>query len=307
MGLNGTGTRNGAIDVLRLVSAMGIVWFHAKAPGALVAYAGLSVFLFLATALPVLCDRGEPLSAIVTGRLHRLIRPWLIWSAIYGVLKMGEAAVEHRPLLSEFHASYVLTGTSLHLWYLPYATLAGVLAVIVARRLRGAASVRLLLSGIALLSVPFGLFLLGQVNSIPLAQWAHALGPVLLGFAIGLGGVRRTPTGAPLGFAVLGVGLLAAVLWWTGQPTARFLMSSSVILLGSALATLALAHPVPATAWMTYLGELAMPVYLLHPAFLSVMEKCCDAGSGVDASAAIVASAGVGIVMLASSRLRALL
>jgi len=165
----------------------------------------------------------------------------------------------------------------------------------------------LVLCGIAVLSVPLGLYLARQPHGIPLLQWAYGVGPVLLGFAVGLAAIARVSPLVLVGLAALGVSVMAVQPGWTGVPTAWFLVSASGILFGALLATLALVYPTQGSAQTTFMGELAMPIYLLHPLFLSVMAKLFDAGPAIGATAAIIASGLVGVAMLASARLRALM
>jgi hypothetical protein len=81
--------RNGTIDLLRCLSAFGVVWFHAGAPAADFALAGLAVFFLLL----VLFHPPGPLSVapVIKSRADRLLRPWLAWSAIFALAKALQA------------------------------------------------------------------------------------------------------------------------------------------------------------------------------------------------------------------------
>lgn len=54
-------------------------------------------------------------------RAQRLLLPWLVWSAIYGAMKLAEVAVTGVPLRHEFAPWMWLVGTAIHLWFLPFA------------------------------------------------------------------------------------------------------------------------------------------------------------------------------------------
>ena len=40
-------THNASYDYVRFIAVIGIIWFHAHAPGALIGYSGLAFFLML--------------------------------------------------------------------------------------------------------------------------------------------------------------------------------------------------------------------------------------------------------------------
>ena len=94
--------RNATLDFARLTAACGIVLFHSGAPGAFVGYAALPFFLMvlIALALPVASRSSFP--AFAQNRAARLMMPWLVWSAIYGTLKLAEVTITGKPLSSEF-------------------------------------------------------------------------------------------------------------------------------------------------------------------------------------------------------------
>jgi len=108
------------IELLRIVSAFGIVWFHSQAPGGAVAYAGLVVFLVLSTYLSHRTG-DAPTLASIGYRARRLLVPWLIWFLAYGAMNVarGDAFLDTR----EGWVAGLMSGTSIHLWYLPFVFL----------------------------------------------------------------------------------------------------------------------------------------------------------------------------------------
>ena len=119
--------RNGTLDYARLLAAFGIVFFHAGAPGGAIGYAALPFFLMLLVVLAFPGAVRVSFPAYLRGRVQRLLVPWVIWSGVYGVLKLAELVVTGAPFGSEFSLNMILTGTALHLWFLPFAFLAFVI------------------------------------------------------------------------------------------------------------------------------------------------------------------------------------
>ena len=157
-------SRNGLLDYGRLIAVLGIVWFHAGAPGARVAYAGLPFFLVLL---------ALPSQSGLLKRAQRLLVPFVIWSAIYAlVFTVHSIRVGADPFIW-WRPYSVLSGTSIHLWFLPYAFAVSVVAPL----LRGGLAIALPLLAACLLAA------LGEITAFPLYQWTFGLIPVLAGFA----------------------------------------------------------------------------------------------------------------------------
>lgn len=153
--------RNGLVDICRFVAACGIVVFHAKAPGSAIGYSALQLFTLY------LVYFARP------NRYGYLLRLWLFWSAIYGALKILDVIVGGSSWGAEFDLYMFLTGPALHLWFLPFAAV----AVIVAPRLPR--SPALIVTG------SLALLALGSITlPVPLAQWVAVAPAVLLGIAL---------------------------------------------------------------------------------------------------------------------------
>ena len=104
--------RNGFVDYARFLAALGIVWFHTHAPGKELAYSALPFFLVL-LAMPSRADAGQ--------RAKRLLLPFVTWSMIYAAEFTGLAMSKGNPPFGWWHTSMIVTGVSLHLWFLPFA------------------------------------------------------------------------------------------------------------------------------------------------------------------------------------------
>lgn len=103
------------IELLRIISAFGIVYFHSgNLSGKEFAYAGL-VFFVIISAYFAICS---PRSKKPLARLKRLMIPCIIWSIVYGLFNLilkGKIFPMDCSL-----AECLLSTPALHFWYLPY-------------------------------------------------------------------------------------------------------------------------------------------------------------------------------------------
>lgn len=104
------------LEILRILSALGIIWYHSEVCGSNIGYAGLVIFLILNGALS-----GRRINHIqsLKKRSERLLLPLVFWIPVYGIrnLMKGEAFID----VSRGALSSILCTTSIHLWYLPFA------------------------------------------------------------------------------------------------------------------------------------------------------------------------------------------
>jgi peptidoglycan/LPS O-acetylase OafA/YrhL len=262
---------NGLIDLARLLAAVGIVFFHLGPPGtvgSVIGYAALPFFLMLMLVLAVPAAERTDRGRFARDRMRRLLIPWVIWSAIYGGLKLVELALTGRPWQSEFAPWMIWTGPALHLWFLPYALVAslivhGLIQAILTGPLRHLPPRRI---EAGLLLAAIGALGLAQVPHLPtpLAQWVHVLPALMIGLIFAVVHPRRghplTPAAA--GLAVCALGWLMG--WQAGLPQL-------------AIASLALAAclmlRMPTTPWTARVGAAALGVYLIHPLVGSVLMR----------------------------------
>lgn len=166
------------IEILRVLSAFGIVWFHASAPGRDFGYSGLVVFLILSVFLSQNTYHHTRKSFMV--RVRRFLVPWIIWFVFYGSIRLltNKTIV---PLENGIVAG-ILSGPSSHLWYLPFIFL--VLATIdwVSTKLRPSvlAWIGYAFAIVALLSWGRGTVPLNPAE-YPWTQYAHAMTGVSIG------------------------------------------------------------------------------------------------------------------------------
>jgi fucose 4-O-acetylase-like acetyltransferase len=223
--------RNGFLDYCRLAAALGIVWFHCKAPGQQVAYAALPFFIVLLSL---------PSRSRWQDRARRLLIPFFIWSAVYAGLQVALAWQAGQPPLGWWQPSMLLTGTVIHLWFLPFAFFFALAAPVLSRAPL-AATFPVLAAG--------ALGLIGPLQTWPWYQWGFALVPALVGLAYVRSGLVALP---------------ALVVAWLVLETFHPSPDNLTILAGSALAIGAMLVRMPATLASDWCARIAMQVYLSH-------------------------------------------
>ena len=258
--------RNAMLDYARFLAAVGILFFHSGAPGAWIGYAALPFFLMLLMCLAWPAAQRESAMTYVRGRMRRLMGPWLVWSMIYGALKLVDMLVTGRSLGAEFAPWMWLTGPAIHLWFLPFALMACLVLWPLAKVEMGmGARARLgLVVGCASLALAALLTLKGLDLPIPFAQWAYALPAVALGVAFGLtqGLARRNLASAAL--IMVTIGGLALTGW---VPGARQLAFAAGAL------WLCFAFPLPDSRAARFSADLSLTLYLAHPMMATILER----------------------------------
>lgn len=232
---------------------MGIVWFHSGATGHQIAYTALPFFLLL-LAMPT---RGT-----IQDRAKRLLRPWLIWSAIFGAGEVLRAFLLGQELFGWFQPSMLLYGTMIHLWFLPFAFLAGYILT----PLRAQPNLALL----APLIVAAFVAIAPHSLTPPFPQWIFGAVPAVVGAAF----FSQKENHRYLALVSL---LVAFLVLQVLQPKPE----NSVILIGCALAILAFLTKVRATAFTNFAAQISFPIYLSHPIFLFVGRVFDLDGSGL--------------------------
>ncbi|QIE55580.1 hypothetical protein G5B40_08995 [Pikeienuella piscinae] len=191
---------------------------------------------------------GRPLAE----RARRLLTPWLIWSAIYGALKMADAIASGHPLSDEFDWWMLTTGPSIHLWFLPFGfafvALAQVLESTIAR--------------VAVVVIGFIVFWrVGAVSlSPPLREWMFVAPAAIVGLAM-----RWWSPSLVLALAVVAVVLAASL--GPGPMTVWKLGIAALVVLAAILAAR------PGTPDSTWLGSPSLGIYLIHPAVAAVAAR----------------------------------
>lgn len=279
--------RNATLDYARLVAAFGIVVFHVGAPGAALGYAALPFFLILLTVMLPGMARHTPASDFLRSRAARLLLPWLVWSALYGTLKLLEAAFTPTTLGSEFAPYMLLTGPALHLWFLPFAFVVSLLALPLVRLARHVPPYAL---PAVLILLAVGVLVLGdgRVFPIPVRQWLYALPSICLGLALAFSGLH-------FGRSVLVLGAFAATAFLAGISSGL-----AQILIAGVAFVLCTAWVLPPSRFSDLAGQSALGVYLAHPLVLSVLKRIMplDPEGWAIATAACLGSFGIAVLII---------
>lgn len=255
--------RNASLDYARLAAAFGIVLFHSGAAGGRYSYAALPFFVMILVVMACRTARTTDLQGFLGTRWSRLMLPWVLWSAIYGALKIADALISGRRIGSEFEIWMLGTGPAIHLWFLPFAFVASALCHPVIR-----SGLLDLASSIGLLTALILIFLLLQRGdtglSPPFAQWFFALPATVFGLILSRSPDQRSYVMLTQGLAI-GV-FLAAWALGAGNAALTFLIASLAL-------TACLLVQTRETALSRICTATALGVYLVHPIISALLER----------------------------------
>lgn len=177
------------IERLRIISAFGVASFHTHEwfPRS-IGVAGFIILLLSYCAFVV--NKPEPygIAKVARRKAERLIKPWLFWSVIYGMLGLAKMIYENVSFSDVFSPTMLLTGTRIHLWFLPFAFVAALLLVCIHRKIVGIRDSYTIITAISIGALcVFGCSIIQSHlhPPTPLAQWVLGLPAIPLGFAIG--------------------------------------------------------------------------------------------------------------------------
>jgi surface polysaccharide O-acyltransferase-like enzyme len=271
--------RNQAIEALRVLAAFGVVCFHNDGPMRSVAYAGLSIFIILTMHFETGLNYDRHVRVSVLAK--RLLVPWCFWFVAFAGLNvaLGQPALVNDANLVEV----VFTGSSLHLWYLPFIFLA---VVVVSVSKQNVSRLTLLLWSTAGSLVVFLLVPIWRPWSLgvgpPVAQYLHALTPLLFGVVIG---TRQShPMGRLALLTVLVAATVLAAMPYRGVALPHLIAGLLV------LTALHLKSQPPAWLRAEGISRYMLGVYLIHPAVLTIMHPAFGTGSLLVAVIAFVGS-----------------
>jgi peptidoglycan/LPS O-acetylase OafA/YrhL len=248
---------NGVADYVRFVGAIAIVYFHLKLPYNQYGLAALSIFASLAVFFLATRKEYETFASEVVKRVHRLLTPWLFWSAIYGLFKVLDALASHRSPQIEFEWWMLLTGSAIHLWFLPFIFIIDVLVIAIKRPLISIGFGFPVAAGGYLLFCIFVSYLVERNNlGIPFRQWITVLPACAFGLVLAL--TEESTLRVP---KLLSLSLLVYVV----QVGLGWNFISIQLLVSSLVCTLALAAPYPRSALSRQLAGWSLGIYLIHP------------------------------------------
>jgi len=177
------------IERLRILSAFGVASFHTHGwfPRS-IGVVGFIILLLSFCAFVV--DKPEPYSITTMARrkARRLLKPWLFWSIIYGGLSLAKMILENVSFSEVFSPTMLLTGTRIHLWFLPFAFVAALLLVVIHRRIVNVRDSFTITTTILIGALcVFGCSIIQShlLPPTPIAQWILGLPAIPIGFVIG--------------------------------------------------------------------------------------------------------------------------
>lgn len=251
-------------DQLRVIAAVDTVAIHLTGDHALYGF-GLPLFLVLAIALGVSKPDAPPTRRFLRSRLDRIVAPWLFWSAVLFGLRLLDAWRYDRPLLGWVEPEMLLYGPQIHLWFLPFVVVAGLLAHLVQRgrarsQVRNDTTAPMIAFALAALAIwPASL----PARGWPFEQWLFSVPTIALGYGVGrcvaFGDLTRARLGTTAGFTLfVALGLAVSVL----RPEASALFVRYVG--GLALLVGAMWLPNVIDRLTPHLVPLMLGVYVLH-------------------------------------------
>ena len=252
-------TRNGTVDIMRYLAAVGIVLFHVRAPYISITYSALPLFTIYLAFFSI--TPGTTTARLVR-RLWHLLRLWLIWSGIYGGLKIAEAVVDGQPIASEFLPWMLMTGPALHLWFLPFAVFLVVLGFFISRVLPMTPGPEgfLFLVGAGTILVALWLNTTGE-KPIPFGQWIYVWPAAAFGFVAAMMNQNSRFWLTPV-FA--GAVTLIGFSVGAGASVFQFFGASLVAVASFLVVT-------PSTHLSETLRDLSLGVYFIHPAVVALL------------------------------------
>jgi peptidoglycan/LPS O-acetylase OafA/YrhL len=237
---------------------------------------------------------------LIRKRAKRLLLPWLFWSALYAVLKVGDAIHSRHPISDEFHRWMLFAGPEIHLWYLPFAFIVTVLAALPwLRRSRligmGATRAWTIAGAVTLLLISW--LLASQSLGPPWAQWAFVIPSVCFGVALS----RVARGGAAwIGWAIAGAAVFGCA--------AAYSMGWGALAIPYAVGVIALAlactFNFAAGPWTLWLGGLAYGVYIVHPLFATCISRSSGVRDGTLLALSVAVASLVATAILKRTPLR---
>ena len=258
--------RNETYELLRIVAALGVVWFHCNAPAKALGYAGLPALIALSLGLASAPGKPHPISVSVAKRAKRLLLPWLFWCSAYGALKLVKSRTTGVPIHDLFSDWTFMTGPAIHLWYLPFAFIVTCLAGLVRPAAFSSDQVVVpwSVSAVAASTGVCSWLLETATLPAPFAQWIFAIPAVLVGVSLPH---SRDESKRILRVLVL---LLAVII---GCVATRSVSLSTPYIVGTALLGAAWLIRIPAFKHASWLGGLSFGIYLVHPFVQSIVTR----------------------------------
>ena len=257
------------IERLRFLAAFGIVLFHTLGDRHVftktIGYSGLPVFLIVFSFLLIINQKEISFFEFTQKRFQRLIIPWLFWCIVYAAFFLLKQYYQQRVLQWSFHWNTIMMGTSIHLWYLPYAFFMSLVIFWIKKIDVGGYTLHLTWVFTLLLIPSFILFSRWIDNDMlpsPLPQWLFGIPAILIGMILGIiYNMEKVCTRQLVLTGFWGSLLLLFIfLYWKNLHS--MLIPYSVAALLSSLALFCRGHE---DRLSLKLASLTFGIYLIHP------------------------------------------
>ncbi|WP_369982444.1 acyltransferase family protein [Thalassolituus sp.] len=251
------------IEVLRILSCLGIVYFHSGMLTGVansLAYSGLAFFIFLSV---YFVNKATTVPEAFRKIAAKVVPSFMFWSIVYIALSV---AIAGKALESYLGVQTLLTGGSIHLWYLPFIIIGVTASVYIVHTVKPKLLFWIVAAGY------FGwlgtsLYWRDWIRDYPLPapQYFHALGAVLLALFVRAGsGVLRY---SALLLSLLLCGHVASQ-GELGIGVVYFMVTlmSVLVVWGKDL----YAGFFPFRKWVVSFSTLTFGIYLVHPLFIAI-------------------------------------
>ncbi|MFC1604798.1 acyltransferase family protein [Planctomycetota bacterium] len=267
------------IERLRFVSAFCVASFHTHEwfPRS-IGVVGFIILLLSYCAFVV--NKPEPygIAKVARRKARRLLKPWLFWSIIYGGLGLAKMVVENVSFSDVFSPTMLLTGTRIHLWFLPFAFVAALFLTFIHRRIIDIPDSFTITTAISIGALCiFGCSIIQSrlQPPTPLAQWVLGLPAIPLGFVIGRIKILPRTEDRKKYFVLVILSTLAVCvgcivfdrlshgIWLNYSSKFAIRYFASMVIFCSALHWRGKLDPISAS-----LASLSYGIYLVHPLVL---------------------------------------
>jgi len=271
------------IEVLRVLSAISIVYFHSMPvdnQSRKYGYIGLVIFLLISHILPVL-KKESNLSFLqyIRKKSSRIILPFILWSIFYFFISVYIKGFSQA--INKLSIVSFLYGTFYHLWYLPYIYFTSVFIYLIRRNSWGKSIENLRVIYLLLISI---FVFLAQSSIIyyfdltsPFIQWVTSVPCLLFSLCVGKSlndshsDIKTVPAFIPT--SVLIVAIIALTEIRINPQMKTYFISYGI---GFAIFCLSFSMQMlslKAIKIIQFLSNLTFGVYLIHPFIILVVMK----------------------------------
>ena len=288
------------MDRLRILASIDIVSGHVTGTH-LLGGIGLPIFLLTSVSMCVHRPTTPRLGDFAARRVEPVLLPWLVWSGVYAVWLVVRALLNNLSPWESFEPRMLLSGTAIHLWFMPFILVANLTVVALAGQLRRWSTRQVIALALALGVVS----LIGCAHlrqSIPTAppvmQWLFSIPCIPLGLAIG----RTVSLASQRTRPLLVLTAMGAATWIFGRLHPNELIVEWTLLqrFGLAIALLC-----TAALWTSQPDHITRTlvrntfgVYLVHPLLVMIAGECRVWLGPPLLSVCIVYAASLGLCML---------